>query len=358
MALAGFVAFLGVVGGTGFYSYNRWGTINPVTINAIKGIDDPSECTGCKGGGNAVWRNGGCVAVGICGSEGGKKDTPPPPGATNPAYDTQTECNNSGKGYVWCSSVDSNGKSYAFCNTSGKGCNQAAIDKGYTIQIGIVKCRCLSKDPKTGQCTGGYGIDETGTTYANSSQAVKNEVDAQCKAQKMGTGAYICREGVKGYSGNAACTNLNGVPFTGNLGCFCGTVQVDTGTGHTSYSSTCGCNEETPPPSAPPSPSPSPSAPVMACIGITRNPATGAIGIGDTVTVTCNGSVTPPTAGTLSYKFRYSINNGAFTTLTNKTATTAELTVAACGSYKVQCQACATLNGVLTCDPVWTGATQ
>ncbi len=98
--------------------------------------------------------------------------------------------------------------------------------------------------------------------------------------------------------------------------------------------------------------------PVMACISITKAPTGGAAAIGDKLTFTCAGSVTPPSAGTLSYKFRYSINNGAVTELVNKTPTTAELTIAACGTYKVECQACATLNGVLTCKPTWTGATQ
>lgn len=98
--------------------------------------------------------------------------------------------------------------------------------------------------------------------------------------------------------------------------------------------------------------------PGMACIGIAKTPTSGNAAIGDKLTFTCSGSVTPPTAGTLSYKFRYSINGGVPTALTNKTTTTAELTIAACGSYKVECQACATLNGVLTCAPNWTGATQ
>jgi hypothetical protein len=95
--------------------------------------------------------------------------------------------------------------------------------------------------------------------------------------------------------------------------------------------------------------------PTISCTSITKTPVVPVLG--NTVTLTCLGSVTPSTAGTLSYKFRYSINGGSYTTLTNKTASTAELTIAACGTYAVQCQACATLNGVLTCDPVWTGAT-
>lgn len=106
-------------------------------------------------------------------------------------------------------------------------------------------------------------------------------------------------------------------------------------------------------------PSTPPTAPTMACTGITSVPATTtAPAVGTKLTFTCAGTVTPADAGTLSYKFRYSINGGATTALTNKTATTAELTIAACGTYSVQCQACATLSGVLTCNPTWTGATQ
>lgn len=93
----------------------------------------------------------------------------------------------------------------------------------------------------------------------------------------------------------------------------------------------------------------------MSCTSLIATPATPPV-IGTQLTFTCSGAVTPSTAGTLSYKFRYSINSGAYSALANKTATTAELTVAACGSYSVQCQACATLNGVVTCDPTWIGA--
>ena len=202
----------------------------------------------------------------------------------------------------------------------------------------------------------------------------------------FGNAKYICREGARGEGGvvytGGACTALNGKPFTGNaMGCFCGTVQVDTGSGHQSYSSTCGCNEGE-------SITDNPThrvcntttyqcetvsgagadtcttdaqcvvtTPTMACTGLTHTP-TAVPEIGDKLTFTCAGTVTPPSAGTLSYKFRYSINSGAVAALTNKTTTTAELNIAACGSYKVECQACATLNGVLTCDPLWTGATQ
>jgi hypothetical protein len=99
--------------------------------------------------------------------------------------------------------------------------------------------------------------------------------------------------------------------------------------------------------------------PTMSCKALTSVPdvKTKAPAMGETVTFTCTGEMVPASAGTPSYKFRYNINSGTYATLANKTTTTTELTINACGSYSVECQACATLNGTLTCDPVWTGAT-
>ncbi len=104
-------------------------------------------------------------------------------------------------------------------------------------------------------------------------------------------------------------------------------------------------------PSVRPSPSPSPS-PTMACTGLTQTPATQPV-VGSKLTFTCAGSVTPSNASTLSYNFRYAINNGAWVNLTNKTTATAELTISACGTYKVECRACATFGGLIKCDPFW-----
>lgn len=376
MVLAGFVAFLGLLGGVGYYYYSQYGTIEPAKIANVS-TKNKDQCQGCScttpncGGSWLRWVDGQCKANGgSCNNANPNKTDappPPPPAGVSPAENCQKT------GGFWCENVvDASGKSHSFCGSNSKACYQVAIEKGITMNIG--QLRCIQKGT-TWVLDRDFYNNNTGDGAQTAQQVIDaynaiagtTGVDPCSKTYtpKAGTEKYVCKLGVKGdgdvvYTGGA-CTAANGKVFKGNeKGCFCGTVQVDTPHGHQSYSSTCGCNEETPPPSAPPStsPSPSPSAPVMACIGITRNPATGAIGIGDTVTVTCNGSVTPPTAGTLSYKFRYSINNGAFTALTNKTATTAELTIAACGSYKVQCQACATLNGVLTCNPVWTGATQ
>jgi hypothetical protein len=119
-------------------------------------------------------------------------------------------------------------------------------------------------------------------------------------------------------------------------------------------------NEEETPDVTPSTP---PSAPTMSCTGLNYTPATTPV-IGTKLTFTCTGAVVPATAGVLSYKFRYSINNGTLAPLTNKTANTAELTIAACGTYTVECQACALMNASATglvgktiCDPIWTGAT-
>ncbi|MBP9670049.1 hypothetical protein KBD75_01460 [Candidatus Woesebacteria bacterium] len=98
---------------------------------------------------------------------------------------------------------------------------------------------------------------------------------------------------------------------------------------------------------------------IMSCTGLTYTPSTAPV-IGDKLVFTCAGTVTPSTAGTLSYKFRYSTNGGTPVALTNlvATPTKAELTINSCGTYKVECQACATIAGVLKCDPTWIGATQ
>jgi hypothetical protein len=121
-----------------------------------------------------------------------------------------------------------------------------------------------------------------------------------------------------------------------------------------------------------PSPSPSPSAPALslACTGITRTPDTAPV-IGSTLTFTCASSATPAKT-TVSYEFRYAVNEGEWKSLSTTKANTAQMTISACGNYKVQCRACtkslsACPDGricptiaepVVTCDPIWTGATQ
>ncbi len=103
---------------------------------------------------------------------------------------------------------------------------------------------------------------------------------------------------------------------------------------------------------------PLPSATPFACTGLTQSPI-ATPKIGDKLTFTCAGD------GTF-FEFRYNLNNGAYKSLANKTNTTAELTISACGTYEVQCHTCKMVpatNGTAQgdgkfCDPKWTGALQ
>lgn len=341
-------------------------TIAGVTIGGkgpVKDIDNREDCNGESNGGWLVWRNGECKVTGGSGNVNEEKNTQNP--NLKNATSSNEECIATGGGGL-CEGTDTQGQSFKICVPRGtsKACYQHAIDAGYTMSIGAFNGTCV----QSGDSWVLVGTDQVALVPYNNNpaylvdgQTPLERANALCAAGKgtinFGTAKYICKEGVKGegdvvYTGGA-CTALNGKPFTGNqLGCFCGTVQVDTGTGHTSYSSTCGC-DKTPKESNPPTIT---TNPTMACTGLTQAPA--APKVGDKVTFTCTGTITPSTAGTLSYKFRYSINSAATVAMANKTATTAELSIAACGEYKVECQTCATIAGVLTCDPVWTGATQ
>jgi len=94
----------------------------------------------------------------------------------------------------------------------------------------------------------------------------------------------------------------------------------------------------------------------MSCTSLTKNVASPIVG--SKITFTCAGATVPAAgASLLKYDFRYNIDSGSWTTLANKTSTTAELTVAACGTYSVQCRACVTYQGTTQCDPIWQGAT-
>lgn len=320
--------------------------------------EDQESCNGCLNGGWMVWRDGECKITGICGSDVPGKDTENPVLEQDAdKYNSKNSCNGSGKGYVWCESVDSAGKSYAFCNTSGSGCNQAAIDKGYTIQIGKVECAKAPNDlwlPTQETLNSITGANTSNETKLEQINAVKNQCIEQAGSfTALGNKEmWICPVGT-----TVACTkNVQGAKrFYGNpANGFCGVIQVDTGTGHTSYSSTESCDE----PEATPNPS-TPTVttnPILMCSNLTRTPTTTPV-IGDKLTFTCVGASVPAGSVNLSYKFRYSLNSGAYLNLTNKTPTTSELTIAACGTYSVECQACGTINGVLTCDPTWAGAT-
>lgn len=371
--LVAVLAFVGVMSAAGYWAYNKYGTVEPTTIAAVSSMSE-AECSGCskpQNGGWLVWRNGQCKVSGTCNSTA---NNPSNQNTQNP-QDTKAENASSASqcgsaNGVWCASVDASNKPYGFCiaQSSSKGCNQEAIDRGITIPVGSVTCICKDAKVGTAGCQNWGVSDETMAAMegASVSDATKkdniNNANSQCanggNFTAAGKESYICKEGTVGeggqvYSGGP-CTQLNGKKFTGNLGCFCGTVQVDTTNGHTSYSSTCGCNK----PAAENTPNPSPSVtPTLMCSSLTKTPTTTPE-VGDKVTFTCVGASTPAGAVSLTYKFRYSLNSGAYVAMTNKTATTSELTIASCGSYKVQCQACGTINGVLTCDPNWTAATQ
>jgi hypothetical protein len=162
---------------------------------------------------------------------------------------------------------------------------------------------------------------------------------------------YTCDDTQTGRS----CTENEKVLGEGNFnGSFfgaCGKVeQLDVMCGGQYVASRTQIN----PPCASPSPSAGTSA-SLACTSLTKNVPTPTIG--SLVTLTCTGSVSPAGATALTYKFRYNVNGGAWTSLTNTTATTAQMTPNACGTYSAQCQACGTINGAQVCDPVWTAAT-
>lgn len=113
----------------------------------------------------------------------------------------------------------------------------------------------------------------------------------------------------------------------------------------------CGSTTKTP------RPSPSPSTPpqiVLACTGLTSSLAEPKIG--QTVNLTCAGSVTPVGAVNLTYQFRYRINQGSWQSLTAVGAK-ANLEIAACGTYAAQCRTCGMVAGTKQCSPVWAGAT-
>lgn len=377
----GFLALFGVVGYASYYYYmNNYGENATIAEAADK---TEYTCGGCQDGNQLKWKNGKCVQINKpCG--GGQEG-----GATSTG--NESECKGCREGYEvewngtacikrrlcnveentsqssceadggsWCSSVDATGKAYGFCGKTSttKNCNTLAAEKGYVIQIGKVQC---TQSPSGAWVPSAETVNSiSGANTPNDTKQAQLQLAVDhCKNGGNFTGAgtesYICSPGTDLTSG---CTELNGKKFTGTLGCFCGTVQVDTPNGHTSYSSTCGCEEEEETTTS--NPSPSPSAPVavsLMCTGLTRTPTTTPA-VGDKVTFTCVGASTPVGAVSLTYKFRYSLNNGAYVAMTNKTATTSELTIAACGSYKVQCQTCGTINGVLTCDPNWVAATQ
>ena len=250
----------------------------------------------------------------------------------------------------------------ANCNLSGlrediKAESNRIRDESFKAEIGGA---CASQT-YIGSCAGSKGVCSDGVCVPVAFQACNagDSCPVQCtpdliasgythKTTEPGGGKYCDDQGreCSRYREELMTTS---VPGTGTSSCFLG------------YGEQCGepgqCGPGTnvrspsPKPSVPASPNPSPS-PTMACTGLTQTPATQPV-VGSKLTFTCAGSVTPSNASTLSYNFRYAINNGAWVNLTNKTTTTAELTISSCGTYKVECRACATFGGLIKCDPFW-----
>ena len=111
--------------------------------------------------------------------------------------------------------------------------------------------------------------------------------------------------------------------------------------------------------SATPTPSPSPENPILTCSTLTRAPDTTTV-VGDTLVFTCTGASVPVGAVSLTYDYQYKIGSGAWQAMAETTTapTKGRLTIAACGSYTVQCRVCGTIAGQKVCSPVWAGATQ
>lgn len=206
----------------------------------------------------------------------------------------------------------------SFCSTdSQKTCIQQMQEKGWTTNIGNVRCVQI-KNEATGL------LEWSADPAAGYTKEVYLQVNKQCFDNQgsftaLGTEKYICKEGVMGgeivYTGGE-CTARNGKKFTGNLNCICGTVQVDTSKGHESYSGTCGCDKEPNTVVEIPTPTPTGIAPICLNIkvykgGVQVSPAT--LLPGDAVVFAVKGNLTPT-------KARFRINGGAFTETTTKNA--------------------------------------
>lgn len=411
--VVGFLIALGAIGYGSYYYYFTNYSEAAVIAGVFTDNADKDSCDGCHNGGWLVWRNGQCKVSGICGSDDKNDDGVGDKDTTNPNTETtlnnKGSCEDAGKGYTWCSSKDSEGKAYAFCETTGKGCNNAAIEKGYTIVYGsgvstapvaggkTCNCGdsktvyftasngvCDQKDAvKEGYSTDGYNYNEQGLCAvagyfkSDGTYVYGKKLDRTGKEYDITQwfDSFTCDQNGCQIINNKSCTVvrytcsdrtstacLDNEKVLGTSGGFegkCGTVeQIDVmcdGNYVQSRTKINGeCSEkDTPNPSTPTIT----TNPTLMCSSLTRTPTTTPA-VGDKVTFTCAGASTPAGAVSLTYKFRYSLNSGAYVAMTNKTATTSELTIAACGSYKVQCQTCGTINGVLTCDPNWVAATQ
>lgn len=419
--LAVFFGFL-MLGGAAFggYTYyiNNYG--EQATIALITEKDKCTGCSKPENGSWLVWRNGQCKVSGTCNATNPNQNNPNPnpdkteKGPGNCTRATASTC--CGAGYSYCGGAINQCVTFAALSAAGGGCNKyGEVVYGIAIVYGAnykpavngtcakgsgfeKGCNCggtavcfdkpgiCDQDDATKQGALGTNYNSIGLcavagNYKGNVFTLENNTaeytctDSSCTAKGSGCISirYTCGGTVPGYS----CTDsINHPTFQTKTS----VAQVGTAT---TFSNKCGTVEQidvscgdggSPPKLAyvtsrtkinPPctktttTTTTTTETPTMSCTGLTSVPAlTPAPVIGAKLTFTCAGVVTPATAGTLTYKFRYSINSGAVTPLANKTPTTAELTIAACGTYSVECRACATLAGVVTCDPIWTGATQ
>ena len=366
--------------GGGFYFYTNYLPAEPSTISNIQTkYPTRSECNGaCDNGRLLKWdiRNERCEDSGkaCTGGGGGAGQT------------TIVSCDT--PGHVQCDGCG------GFCIIPiDKTCNDMQLIK--CGQNPVYGAACMSTAPTTPEAKKQffYPCDCGGKKYWFDSQGTCGNVDdgfSLCAVTKYAT----CVNDAGGSGGGGAggsncdykCTN-NGCQCNSgdcqvshwkcdritNLGGGCqdGTPKIGTSA---SFSASCGseqidvvCNgknidfrSRTNTTACGSTPKPSPSGTLeysMSCTGLTKNVVAPIVG--SKITFTCAGKTVPAAGATLlKYNFRYSLDSGTWKNLTNKTNSTAELTIAACGSYSVQCRACVTYGGKTQCDPIWQGATQ
>lgn len=409
VVLAGIVGLFVVLGGSvaGYLYYTDNLPANKSTIASIQSqFPSPQECNGtCYNNRSLKWDYGQdkCIDSGKACSE--------TPNVTKIVDKPRDQCTTA-NGFAWCDACG------GFCiSPVDKTCNQMGVIKCGESPVFGASCSKtqLPGYDKSCNCNGtNYYFDANGVCNQEEANGLGlkdqnyDEVGL-CALAKNGCNDGPPPPGVSPSptvscdftcsSSGCQCTSTrnecqvyhwkcnridnlaggcqDGTPKVGQSASFsasCGSEQIDVRCHGASVafrsrinSVACGATPSRPPrPSIPPSPSPSRSpspspsasvAPTMACTGLTKSIVAPVIG--DKVTFTCAGTTTPPALGSsLVYSFRYNINSGNWQVLANKTATTAELTVDACGTYGVQCRACLTVGGTTTCDPIWQGASQ
>ncbi len=95
-----------------------------------------------------------------------------------------------------------------------------------------------------------------------------------------------------------------------------------------------------PPPSPSPTLTPNPSAPPLACVSLSKAPASASLG--SAVTFTCQSQ---PSA--VKYEFRYKVANGSYISLLpdSSNIATSNLMITQAGTYTVECRACKDHSG-------------